>query len=95
MVTRREPEVDPEAEAEFDREYAKMMAESMESRKFEKKQLFDAPLPVRPKSREPSSMVETAAEAPTLGKEKMAFSLLTKKGNRQQVGRVLLIYFDV
>jgi regulator of nonsense transcripts 2 len=66
-----------------------MMAESLESRKFERKQLFDVPLPVRAKPREPSSTQGPAeptaeAEAPPPG-NKMAFSLLTKKGNRQQV----------
>ena len=68
-----------------------MMAESLESRKFERKTLFDVPLPVRPKNREPSaSMVQGSmaqeAESPAPGSNnKMAFSLLTKKGNRQQV----------
>ncbi|KAM5384995.1 hypothetical protein ACJA88_002842 [Fusarium oxysporum] len=47
VVTRQEEEVDPEDEADFEREYAKMMAESLESRKFERKQLFDVPLPTR------------------------------------------------
>ncbi|KOS21479.1 Regulator of nonsense transcripts 2 [Escovopsis weberi] len=45
VVTRQEEVVDPEDEAEFEREYAKMMSESLESRKFERKQLFDVPLP--------------------------------------------------
>jgi regulator of nonsense transcripts 2 len=88
VVTRQEEMVDPEDEAEFEREYAKMMAESLESRKFERKQLFDVPLPVRPKPREQA----TSAEAPSDNSppiNTMAFSLLTKKGNRQQV-----YYFD-
>ena len=86
IVTRKAEEVDPEDEADFEREYAKMMAESLESRKFERKPLFDAPVPVRPKTRE-----ATAANDPEEGDNeapppnKMAFSLLTKKGNRQQV----------
>ena len=62
-----------------------MMAESLESRKFERKQLFDVPLPVRAKSREASTATEPGAETPN-PVNKMAFSLLTKKGNRQQVG---------
>lgn len=80
--------MDPEDEADFEREYAKMMADSLESRKFERKQLFDVPLPVRAKAREPSSTSaagETNNEAPPAPRSKMAFSLLTKKGNRQQV----------
>lgn len=85
VVTRQQERIDPEAEAEFEREYAKMMAESLESRKFERKPLFDVPLPVRGKSKETatgSEPVETGA--PTVSTT-MAFSLLTKKGNRQQV----------
>jgi regulator of nonsense transcripts 2 len=86
FVTREQEEVDPEDEADFEREYAKMMAESLESRKFERKQQFDLPLPLRTKTRESSAANDGAdndAEA-TRGPT-MAFSLLTKKGNRQQV----------
>lgn len=87
VVTRQEEEVDPEDEADFEREYAKMMAESLESRKFDRKPLFDVPLPVRPRTaRETANTTESgemeAGLAPT-----MAFSLLTKRGNRQQVRR--------
>lgn len=84
IVTRQEESVDPEDEVEFEREYAKMMAESLESRKFERKPLFDVPLPVRPKNREPS-MSLTQEHEPFPATNTMAFSLLTKKGNRQQV----------
>lgn len=84
VVTRQEEAVDPEDEADFEREYAKMMAESLESRKFERKPLFDVPLPVRPKARE-SSTVAGLDQEPAAPSNKMAFSLLTKKGNRQQV----------
>lgn len=81
--------VDPEDQADFEREYAKMMTESLESRKFERKQVFDVPLPVRPKARELLSGTDASKnesnEAPSSGNT-MAFSLLTKKGNRQQVG---------
>jgi regulator of nonsense transcripts 2 len=87
FVTREQEEVDPEDEADFEREYAKMMAESLDSRKFERKQQFDLPLPLRTKTRETSALNdggEQDAEAPSRGPT-MAFSLLTKKGNRQQV----------
>lgn len=84
MVTRQEEVVDPEDEADFEREYAKMLAESLESRKFERKPLFDVPLPVRPKNRESSTGAPQDQE-PSAPNHKMAFSLLTKKGNRQQV----------
>ncbi len=80
VVTMEEEEIDLEDEADFDREYAKIMAESFETRKFQPKQQVDIPLPIRPKNREVSS----GTEAPV---ETMAFSLLTKRGNRQQVRR--------
>lgn len=87
-VTRQEEEIDPEDEADFEREYAKMMAESLDSRKFERKATFDVPLPMRRKDREPTNPSElpketTLANGPSGGT--MAFSLLTKRGNRQQV----------
>ncbi|KAK5653863.1 hypothetical protein OQA88_7787 [Cercophora sp. LCS_1] len=90
VVTRQEEEIDPEDEAEFEREYAKMMAESLESRKSERKQQFDLPLPVRSKAREANNNEpgEGAAAEGTAGT--MAFSLLTKKGNRQQTRTVAL-----
>ncbi|KAL7926332.1 armadillo-type protein [Trichoderma austrokoningii] len=87
IVTRQEEAVDPEDEAEFEREYAKMMAESLESRKFERKQLFDVPLPVRSRNREPS-MSTGSGETGQSGT--MAFSLMTKRGNRQQTRTVEL-----
>jgi regulator of nonsense transcripts 2 len=89
VVTRQEEQVDPEDEADFEREYAKMMAESLESRKHERKSTFDVPLPIRRKDRDVSSTNEAwndepaAANAPP--SSTMAFSLLTKRGNRQQV----------
>ena len=85
VVTRKAEQVDPEDEADFEREYAKMMAESLESRKFDRKPLFDVPLPVRGKVRETSS-TDTEAQNGESGPNTMAFSLLTKRGNRQQVG---------
>jgi regulator of nonsense transcripts 2 len=88
VVKRQEEQVDPEDEADFEREYAKMMAESLESRKFERKQLFDVPLPVRPKNREASASGEASTsngQSESPAGNTMAFSLLTKRGNRQQV----------
>jgi regulator of nonsense transcripts 2 len=85
VVTRQEEEIDPEDEADFEREYAKMMAESLESRKSERKQQFDLPLPVRPKAREHTAGGESADGVSESPGATMAFSLLTKKGNRQQV----------
>ncbi|CAK7232468.1 mRNA decay protein [Sporothrix curviconia] len=87
VVTREEEEIDPEDEADFEREYARMMAESNEPRKFDRKPMFDVALPVRQKTREASSADANGAAGN--GEESgpsstMAFSLLTKRGNRQQ-----------
>lgn len=88
-MTRQHEEVDPEDEADFEREYARMMAESLESRKFERKSTFDVPLPMRRKDRDVGASSESwgddsaSANVPSSGT--MAFSLLTKRGNRQQV----------
>lgn len=95
VVTRQEEELDPEAEAEFEREYAKMMAESLESRKFDRKPLFDVPLPMRRKDRDVTSASEFSSEEtpPVVAATgTMAFSLLTKRGNRQQVSQVEPLY---
>ena len=87
VVTRQEEEIDPEDEADFEREYAKMMAESLESRKHERKSTFDVPLPM--KRKDANSSIDPWAEEPANGDASpsgtMAFSLLTKRGNRQQV----------
>jgi regulator of nonsense transcripts 2 len=92
VVTRYEDERDPEADAEFDRELSKMMAESAESRKFERKQIFDVPLPMRRKGEAAGTATEEqppttpiVAEAPTTPNSTMKFSLLSKRGNRQLV----------
>jgi regulator of nonsense transcripts 2 len=95
VVTRQEEERDPAAEAEFDREFEKMMAESVDSRRFERKAVFDIPLPMKRPPREATSAesaesTEAPSEAPTPAPEPvapktMAFSLMTKKGNKQQV----------
>jgi regulator of nonsense transcripts 2 len=89
VVTREEEEVDPEDEADFEREYAKMMAESLESRKHERKSTFDIPLPMRRKERETTtaneSWADETASPSTTPSGTVAFSLLTKRGNRQQV----------
>ncbi|CAK7198699.1 mRNA decay protein [Sporothrix eucalyptigena] len=87
VVTREEEQIDPEDEADFEREYARMMAESLEPRKFDRKPMFDVALPVRQKAREASSAdtnggVGNGEESGS--SSTMAFSLLTKRGNRQQ-----------
>ncbi|KAA8646955.1 uncharacterized protein ATNIH1004_005634 [Aspergillus tanneri] len=83
FVTRQEEERDPQAEAEFDREFEKMMAESMDSRRFERKGVVDIPLPMKRSAREPTTP-ENAAGGSQVPPRTMAFSLMTKKGNKQQ-----------
>ena len=101
VVTRPEDQRDPEADAEFDRELAKLMAESVESRKFERRPQFDVALPMRRAVRDATSTSAAAADdsgedsrsatpsvtpAPTMnGSGTMKFALLSKKGNRQHV----------
>ena len=90
VVTRQEEERDPEAEAAFDRELAKMMSESLDSRKFDRRPMFDVPLPMRKAPREVlNSAADDSGNEGTATPPKtdtMAFSLMTKKGNRQQAG---------
>ncbi|KAL8816116.1 MAG: hypothetical protein Q9223_004822 [Gallowayella weberi] len=87
VVTRQAEERDPEAEAEFDRELAKMMSESLDSRKFERKALFDVPLPMRRVQREIATAGDDSGNEGTRtppNAHTTAFSLMTKRGNRQQ-----------
>jgi len=91
-------ERDPEADADFDRELAKMMAESLDSRKFERKPMFDVPLPMRRAQRDASTAAEdSGGEAPAATEQPgmVKFSLLSKRGNRQQVRtRCLLVHCE-
>lgn len=87
VVVRGEERIDPEAEAEFDQAFASMMAESLDARKNERQGRFDVPLPVQKVQR---SIANTTEEVATPSNEQslpntMAFRLMTKKGNRQQV----------
>lgn len=85
-MTRQQEERDPEAEAEFDRELAKMMSESLDSRKFERRPMFDVPLPMRRAQRDTlTDGDESPNDGTTTPPTTMAFSLMTKKGNKQQV----------
>ena len=67
-----------------------MMSESLDSRKFDRKPMFDVPLPMRKALRETSTtMTEDSGNegiSTPPAADTMAFSLMTKKGNRQQVG---------
>lgn len=89
VVTRPEDQRDPEADAEFDRELAKMMSDSVESRKFDRKPIFDVPLPMRRGRDIPTASTtstEDNQEQPSAltGAGTMKFALLSKRGNRQQ-----------
>ena len=92
-MTRQEEERDPEAEAEFDRAFDKMMAESLESRKFERKAMFDVPLPMKRSNKEPTTGAE-GGESSEVAPNTMAFSLMTKRGNRQQVCLMMMLGFE-
>lgn len=86
IVTRPEDERDPEAEAEFDRELAKLMSESVESRKFERKPVFDVPLPMRRARDTAATTEESGPEVPVqaVPSNTVKFSLLSKRGNKNQ-----------
>jgi regulator of nonsense transcripts 2 len=86
VVTRLEEQRDPELDAEFDRELAKLTAESLDSRKFDRKPMFDVPLPIKRNDQRAGGAPDDGATTAVLGSsDTMAFSLLTKRGNRQQV----------
>ena len=67
-----------------------MMSESLDSRKFDRKPMFDVPLPMRRAQRETVTAADDSGNeggtATPPNANTMAFSLMTKKGNRQQVG---------
>ncbi|KAJ5417451.1 uncharacterized protein N7487_001001 [Penicillium crustosum] len=85
VVTRQEEERDPVTEAEFDREFEKMMADSMDSRRFERKTVFDIPLPMkRLRENMPNDSSPEPVPVEPVAPKTMAFSLMTKKGNKQQ-----------
>lgn len=80
IVTRPEDVIDPEEEAEFEREFAKMMSESVESRRADKRPINEISLPNRRGNQEAGADGVEKGDAPTA-----KFSLLSKKGNRPQV----------
>lgn len=89
VVTRREQQRDPEAEAEFDRELAKLMSDSMESRKFDRKQVFDVPLPMRRNVHNAVAATgneseDSRPEPLPMNGNTMKFALLSRRGNKQQ-----------
>lgn len=81
VVLIREPrhdEVDTEAQADFDREFAKMLADTSDARRGERKNappIFDTAVP----------LIKRKAEGSEGDLGKMAFTLISKRGNRSQV----------
>jgi hypothetical protein len=72
-----------------------MMAESLDSRKFERKAVFDVPLPIRRAQRDATTAAEETAERDAqTAPDTMAFALMTKRGNRQQVCCTFDTYFQ-
>ena len=73
-----------------------MMSESLDSRKFDRKPMFDVPLPMRRAQRDVSiAGDESPSEGTSTPPNTMAFSLMTKKGNRQQVSSVGRNHFSL
>ena len=62
-----------------------MMAESMDSRKFERKQHFDVPLPIRRGLKDQTVADDGQQDSNSAPTNMMAFALMTKRGNKQQV----------
>ncbi|KAG0357792.1 hypothetical protein BG005_003099 [Podila minutissima] len=81
VLTNHNKPVEP-VDEDFEREYLKMMTESLESRKFERKHLtLDVAIPIiRPADRRDEPKTENP--------DHVAFTLLTKKGNKQQMRTV-------
>ncbi|TPX58145.1 hypothetical protein SpCBS45565_g08073 [Spizellomyces sp. 'palustris'] len=84
VVVHVQHELDEEADDDFEQQFSRMMQESMDTRRNDRKSTFDAPVPVRMK---PSNATESQEEA---GNGQVAFTLLTKKGNKQQVKTMAL-----
>ena len=61
------------------------MADSVDSRKFDRKLQFDVPLPMRKGLKDVTGDNEQQEPKSPLPPEMIAFSLMTKRGNKQQV----------
>jgi regulator of nonsense transcripts 2 len=71
-----------------------MMSESLDSRKFDRKPMFDVPLPMRRAPQPTTTATDDSGNEGTASppsRNTMAFSLMTKKGNRQQASPRILI----
>ncbi|CAG8586523.1 8837_t:CDS:10 [Ambispora gerdemannii] len=75
--TNRQDKVSTSEDEDFEREFSKMMTESLESRKYERKPaMLDVAIPMHLKGTERSSEFEDG---------NVSFTLLTKKGNKQHI----------
>lgn len=83
-IARRDEAYEQEAQDDFEREFARMLADTNDLRKQERAKtaapVFDTAVPIVRKA------PKAAAEA---GESHMQFSLLSKKGNKQQVRQTL------
>jgi Up-frameshift suppressor 2 len=83
-------------DADFDRELAKLMAESMEARRTERRAVFDVPLPIVRRNAPTPSMPfapfgeEELPPKPAAPSGSVQFSLLVKRGNKQQTRDIAL-----
>ncbi|KAL7308473.1 mRNA decay protein [Mucor circinelloides] len=83
VLKNKKEQLSREEEEEFEREFSKMMSDSIDSRKFEKKAaMLDVPIPMNLRGSQDRRTIAQGTNKPETGK--MAFTLLTKKGNRQQ-----------
>ncbi|KAI9310910.1 hypothetical protein BX666DRAFT_2032401 [Dichotomocladium elegans] len=83
VVHQDRPVISQQDEAAFAAELSQMITESMESRKYEKKSaVLDVPIPMN--LRGTQDRRTASAQEKDTPESKMAFTLLTKKGNRQQ-----------
>lgn len=89
-------EVDVEAIADFDREFAKMLADTTDVRRTDPRKpapIFDTAVPLLKKRADPATAAGThssASAGPNAQSAEggMRFSLLSKKGGKQQVSRL-------
>ncbi|KAL1915546.1 uncharacterized protein VTP21DRAFT_6670 [Calcarisporiella thermophila] len=78
VVLKNQEERIQEVDAQFDLEFSKLMAESLESRRHERKMAtLDVPIPMRLQDR-------GKVQLPDQESGRVTFTLLTKKGNKQQ-----------
>ncbi|KAJ2993051.1 hypothetical protein HDV02_002697 [Globomyces sp. JEL0801] len=81
VVHMKEQAAEEEEDELFAREFGRLMQQSIDSRKNERKTvMFDAPVPTR----------KAIEESQTSPQEGVTFSLLTRKGNKQQVKQMVL-----